>query len=34
MDINIVFDFHHSTYNNISGIEIFENLIYKERIRL
>ena len=34
MDINIVFDFHYSTYNDISGTEIFENLNYKERIRL
>ena len=34
MDINIVFDFHYSTYNNISAAEIFENLIYKDRIRL
>ena len=34
MNLNIVFDFHYSTYNNISVAETFENLIYKDRNRL
>ena len=34
LDINIVFDFHYSTFNNISGAEIFENLFYKDKVRL